>query len=179
MTGPAAEGLVSHAFVRAGCCEYLSDCTQRFAAQTVPPPPRCRGGCAKARPACPLPGPGARDVTTPERSCEAVGIPAEDLEGRSCDIPWCITHRRWHEDCQRAPQSTALPPAGAVPGASMEILLAALHLLRCQADLFVGYLDTTQPGTHDLLASFVRSRCEEVMLEVDMHLSILQPGAAS
>jgi hypothetical protein len=118
-------------------------------------------------------------VTTPERACEAVGIPAEDGEGRSYDIAWCITHRRWHEDCQAPSKQTPLPPVGAVPGASLEILLAALHLLRSQADLFVGYLDATQPDAHDGLTAFVRTRCEEVMLEVDMHLSILSPGVAA
>jgi hypothetical protein len=76
---------------------------------------------------------------------------------------------------------TALPPPGVVPGASVEILLAALHLLRSQAALFVGYIETVQPtsGGHDALATYVRGRCEEVMLEVDMHLSMLNPGAAA
>jgi hypothetical protein len=124
-----------------------------------------------------LSGPG-RAPMNPAQACEAVGIPTEDHEGRACDIPWCITHRRWHEDCQSASKQTPLPPVGAVPGASLEILLAALHLLRSQADLFVGYLNATQPDAHEGLTAFVRSRCEEVMLEVDMHLSILQPGAA-
>jgi hypothetical protein len=72
---------------------------------------------------------------------------------------------------------TALPPAGEVPGASVEILLAALHLLRSQAALFAGYLDAT--GGQDQLAVYLRSRCEEVMLDVDMHLSTLSPGVGS
>jgi hypothetical protein len=76
---------------------------------------------------------------------------------------------------------TALPPPGAVPGASVEVLLAALHLLRSQAALFVGYIETVSPTNegHDVLAAYVRGRCEEVMLEVDLHLSMLNPGAAA
>jgi hypothetical protein len=69
---------------------------------------------------------------------------------------------------------TALPPPGVVPGASLEVLLATLHLLRSQAALFVGYLDVT--GAQDQLSGYIRSRCEEVMLDVDLHLSTLSPG---
>jgi hypothetical protein len=76
---------------------------------------------------------------------------------------------------------TAPPPPGAAPGASVEVLLAALHLLRSQAALFVGYIETVQPANeaHDVLAAYVRGRCEAVMLEVDLHLSMLSPGAAA
>jgi pheromone shutdown protein TraB len=75
---------------------------------------------------------------------------------------------------------TALPPPGVLPGASVEVLLAALHLLRSQAALFVGYIETVQPAeAHGVLAAYVRGRCEEVMLEVDLHLSMLNPGAAT
>jgi hypothetical protein len=76
---------------------------------------------------------------------------------------------------------TALPPPGVLPGASVEVLLAALHLLRSQAALFVGYIATVQPAdeAHGVLAAYVRGRCEEVMLEVDLHLSMLNPGAAT
>jgi hypothetical protein len=125
--------------------------------------------------------PDGRPVTDSGRACEAVGIPAEDGEGRAYDIPWCLTHRRWHEDCLSTSKQTALPPAGLVPGASLEILLAALHLLRSQAALFVGYIEAVPPtnDAHGALASYVRGRCEEVMLEVDLHLSMLNPGAAA
>jgi hypothetical protein len=125
--------------------------------------------------------PDGHPVINPAQACEAVGIPAEDGEGQAYDIPWCLTHRRWHEDCQTAARPTALPPAGAVPGASLEILLAALHLLRSQAALFVGYIEAVPPTNeaHGAFASYVRGRCEEVMLEVDLHLSLLNPGVAA
>jgi hypothetical protein len=72
---------------------------------------------------------------------------------------------------------TALPPPGVVSGASLEVLLATLHLLRSQAALFAGYLDVT--GAQDQLSGYIRSRCEEVMLDVDLHLSTLSPGVGS
>jgi hypothetical protein len=68
---------------------------------------------------------------------------------------------------------------GPAPEASREVLLATLHLLRSQAALFIGYLDVTRPGGQDPLTAYIRSRCEEVMLDVDLHLSTLSPGAAS
>jgi hypothetical protein len=74
---------------------------------------------------------------------------------------------------------TGATSVGPAPEASREVLLATLHLLRSQAALFIGYLDVTAPGDREALAAYIRSRCEEVMLEVDMHLSTLNPGVAS
>jgi hypothetical protein len=78
---------------------------------------------------------------------------------------------------------TALPLPGQMPGASLEVLLETLHLLRNQAVLFAGYIDLVQPAAddaaHDTIAVHLRRRCEEVMLEVDLHLSMLNPGVAA
>jgi hypothetical protein len=105
-----------------------------------------------------------------------------DHDGEHGDSPPCTPAAgRPSGSGSGAATVTALPPPGAVPGASLEILLAALHLLRSQADLFAGYIATVPPANeaHQALGAYVRGRCEEIMLEVDLHLSMLSHGATA